>query len=435
MIHQTNSALTSTAKCYTPCTKLRQARELRDAQRVKALQAVLHDTAQQVGLPFHVAGTIVVPNLSTAQKTVITNILRNTLRDSTLKAYARQALRHTVRIVRSNPHTVRSVFQSKAMAQSRLMKKPPCRCAEFCKQAAQYGDVIDVDGHVALVPVALNVGGHGDRRPNDPVPVPGHEAREKAISGINSFCTHLNIPIPPLNILLPNSLFPETGTLLRPLRCLSGFLASFQYIRIVDKGSGELWGFCSAWVWEKVTEFMINENFDHTGWTQDEWAHAIGDAISDMELERNKQGKLCILYVLAKAKSRRTKKWVFRGISASPAPILQRRQLRQGAWAFTCMLRMLQTEITQNFQYTDIQSVAGWLRFVTRKGARAITKVDCKKQFDNIHPRDVTRAFGKATKWLTKKRRWRQQELHWSIHRDAGQSRRGDQRQILGPAA
>ena len=160
--------------------ELRQARDLRDAQRVKALQAELRDTAQQIGLPFHVAGTVVVPNLSATQKTVITNILRNILRDSALKAYERQALRHTVRIVRSNPHTVRSVFQSKAMAQSRMMTKPPCRCAEFASQAKQYGDVIDVDGHVALIPVALNVGGHGGLRPNDPVPIPGSEARKKA---------------------------------------------------------------------------------------------------------------------------------------------------------------------------------------------------------------------------------------------------------------
>ena len=81
------------------------------------------------------------------------------------------------------------------------------------------------------------------------------------------------------------------------------------------------------------------------------------------------------------------------------------------------MLRMLQTEIVHNFRYTYIPSVSGWLHF-TRKGARAIMEVDCKKQFDNIHPKDVTRAFGKATKWLTKKRRWRQHQLHWSICRD-----------------
>ena len=341
--------------------ELRPARHLGDAQRVKALQAVLRDTAQQVGLPFHVAGTVFVPNLSTTQKTVITNILRKTLRDSILKTYAHQALRHTVRIVRSNPHTVRSVFQSKAMAPSRMMKKPPCRCVEFASQANQYGDVIEVDGHLALIPVALNVGGHEGLRPNDPVPIPGSEAQKNAISGITTFCTHLHVPVPPLDILLPPSLFPESGTLLRQLRCLSKLLASFQWIRIVDKGSGEPWGFCSAWVREKVTEFMINEKFHDTGWTQDQWTLVIGDALSDMELERNKRGKLCILYVLAMAKSRRTGKWLFRGISASPAPILQQRQLRKGALAFTCMLRMLQTEITHNFQYTDIESVSGWL--------------------------------------------------------------------------
>ena len=177
------------------------------------------------------------------------------------------------------------------MAQSRLPKKNPYRCAKFQQHASEYGDVIDMDGHIALVPVALNVGGHGGLRPNDPVPVPGHVARKKAISGIKTFCSHLDVPEPPLDILLPKSSFPEHGTLLRQLRRLSTFLASFQYLKIVDKGSGELWNFCSAWVWEKVTEFMVSEKFQQTGWTQDEWARAIRDAISGMELERNKQGK------------------------------------------------------------------------------------------------------------------------------------------------
>ena len=104
----------------------------------------------------------------------------------------------------------------------------------------------------------------------------------------------------------------------------------------------------------------------------------MGDAISGMEPESNNQGKLCVLYILAKAKSRRTQKWVFQGISASPAPILQRCQLRLGPQALTGVLRMLHTDITHHFQYTDIQSVAGWLSFVTRKGARAITEGDCK---------------------------------------------------------
>ena len=43
----------------------------------------------------------------------------------------------------------------------------------------------------------------------------------------------------------------------------------------------------------------------------------------------------------------------------------------------------------------------------------------CKKQFDKKHPKRVTWAFKKATKWLFKKRWWRQQDLHWSIHGDS----------------
>ena len=44
--------------------ELIQPKQERDTQRVKALQTVLRDTASQLALPFHVCGTIVVPNLT-----------------------------------------------------------------------------------------------------------------------------------------------------------------------------------------------------------------------------------------------------------------------------------------------------------------------------------------------------------------------------------
>ena len=40
----------------------RQAKHICDMQRVKALQAFLKDTTQQACMPYHLAGTIVVPN-------------------------------------------------------------------------------------------------------------------------------------------------------------------------------------------------------------------------------------------------------------------------------------------------------------------------------------------------------------------------------------
>ena len=191
--------------------ELRQAKQEQDTQPVKALQTVLRDTASQLALPFHVCGTIVVPNLTKPQKTIITNVVRKILHTSTLKAYERQALKHSVRIVRSNPHTVRSLFQSHAMSQSRLKTQPACRCAQFSSRAAEFGRVIDIDGHAALLPVNFGMGGHEALRPNDPVPVLGARARAKAIEGITDFCKHLQTPVPPLEQLLPPSLFPESG--------------------------------------------------------------------------------------------------------------------------------------------------------------------------------------------------------------------------------
>ena len=120
-----------------------------------------------------------------------------------------------------------------------------------------------------------------------------------------------------------------------------------------------MWGFCSAWLWDKVEEFMINEKFVPAGCTQEQWDRfpnrMISKAFRDMNLQRNPKGRLCILYVLAKAKSLRTGPWVFRGISASPAPVLNTQQLRLAARSFTCMLRMLQAEVLHNFQCADIK--------------------------------------------------------------------------------
>ena len=172
--------------------ELRQAKQERDTPRVKALQVFLRDTAQQLALPFHLCGTIVVPNLTKLQKTVITNIVPKILHASPLKAYERQALKHSVRIVHSNPRTVKSLFQTHAMCQTRHMKRPPCRCHDFSARAPEFGKVLHIDGHAALLPAIFAVGGHENLRPNDPVPVPGRRARAQAVSGITDFCKHLH---------------------------------------------------------------------------------------------------------------------------------------------------------------------------------------------------------------------------------------------------
>ena len=148
----------------------------------------------------------------------------------------------------------------------------------------------------------------------------------------------------------PNSLFPESGNLSTQLSRLSQFLSRSQYVQIVDKGAGEMWGFGSAWLWDQVADFMKKEKFSPAGCLVDQWNNRIAKAVRVMSLQRNPKGRLCVLYVLAKAKSLRTRNWVFRGISASPASVLDSQQLRLAARSFTCMLRILQREITHNLQ-------------------------------------------------------------------------------------
>ena len=291
-------------------------------------------------------------------------------------------------------------------------------CSFFANVAAQFGSPRLIDGHVALVPLSLNVGGVGNLRPNDPVPMCGKLSRDNVCQGIGAFCKKLSVLVPDLDHFLPCSLFTETGAVLRQLQNLAKHLAQFQYIRIVDKGAGELWGFCGAWVWDQVHDFMLAENFQRSGSSPKDWEKHISGVVEKMSLQRNRLGRLCVLYLLSKAKSFVTGKRVWRGLFASPSPVLDKQQLRLGARAMTTLLRLLQTEIPYNFQHAEIRTISTWFQFVAKKGARSLCEVDCKKQFDNINPSHVTTAFTEAADWLHRKRRWRQTQVIWSISRD-----------------
>ena len=65
-------------------------------------------------------------------------------------------------------------------------------------------------------------------------------------------------------------------------------------------------GFYSAWPWDKVEEFMINEKLVPAGYTQEQWDRQISKAVRDMNPQRNPKGQMCIVYLLAEAKSLRT---------------------------------------------------------------------------------------------------------------------------------
>ena len=63
-----------------------------------------------------------------------------------------------------------------------------------------------------------------------------------------------------------------------------------------------MWGFCHECLWEKVKEFIRKEKFVPAGCTKDERDQRISTVVRKMDLHRKAQGRLYLLYVLAKAK-------------------------------------------------------------------------------------------------------------------------------------
>ena len=60
-------------------------------------------------------------------------------------------------------------------------------------------------------------------------------------------------------------------------------------------------------VWDQVHEFMLAENFQRSGSSR---LKHISGVVEKMSLKRNRLGRLCVLYLLSKAKSLVTRKWV-----------------------------------------------------------------------------------------------------------------------------
>ena len=123
----------------------------------------------------------------------------------------------------------------------------------------------------------------------------------------------------------------------------------------MDKGSGELLEFCSAWVRDAVKEFMTADSFRDREWHKSTLDGTISKVVESMGLNRNKfgQGKLTPHHT---------------GVSwnlSLRAPIMSKKELRIAARAMICMLRKLHGSIEHNFQFIDIPStfqvgLGGW---------------------------------------------------------------------------
>ena len=172
------------------------------------------------------------------------------------------------------------------------------------------GTVRETCGHVAVVLVAIHRIDGALLRPRDPLPMNGLRVRSIACKGIKAFAQQIGGKLPDLETSLPEHLFPQSGKDLRRVQAVAESIRGVLYVRIVDKGAGHIWGFCAAWMWDTVREFLLKEGYTETTATGDTIMTLPQGIVADKGWRGNKQCRMCHLYLIGKAKSLYKFEWL-----------------------------------------------------------------------------------------------------------------------------
>ena len=135
-------------------------------ERMKWLQNDLRNVASQLSVPLSNVGTLVAPNRTHLQKLAIHRVCKKMVSLMARPAWRKQALNHAMRMTRSNPQTVRRIFERAARQQDKEPTCPPCKCHQ---SAGVPGTKVLIDGHVALIPLLIPFPDGTEATPNDPL--------------------------------------------------------------------------------------------------------------------------------------------------------------------------------------------------------------------------------------------------------------------------
>ena len=227
--------------------------------------------------------------------------------------------------------------------------------------------------------------------------------------------------VPDVDKLLPRGLFSEKGTLLHTVRRTVDTVTKHLYVRVVDKGAGELWGFCKHWLWNQTEQFLRTEKYITSDATPEENMAETAELIKEWGWNANPRARFCVLCIIGTAKSLQKGLWLWWPIAAYPEPRTRKRDLRIAARACTCFLKHLMIEIPNNFQVLKVNDVAAWLEWVNQQNMRSVTELDYKEQFNKIQPGWVDSHMSEGIDFLTKRRRSRMTEVTRSVHHSTTQ--------------
>ena len=221
---------------------LSAAKANHDYARAAALQKEAAIVARELQIPLFTPAYLRIPYLTGPQKTYFACVITRLLRKVPCTSWERQALKSRIFLVRTVPHTVRSVFERHSNKMERSSAPPPCHCHTSLRATwEQAGPVTIYDGHLDLLPLQLQ---HQDLhlRSKEPLPIRGPETRAAAIKECTTLARLLNVPMnEKWDISLPKAIFPDTGELLNWMQHIAHQVSEVAVVRVVDKFSGALW--------------------------------------------------------------------------------------------------------------------------------------------------------------------------------------------------
>ena len=210
-----------------------------------------------------------------------------------------------------------------------------------------------------------------------------------------------------LSSLLPRSEFAEGGELRRRVRAIASDVSRVAAVHIVDKGPGQLWGFCHQWAWDELQNFLLQQRYIRESRDMPRMLHDLHASITANNWALGPKGRLALLYLIGKAKLQVPVEVLWRPIAAAAAPIISRQRLRVAARAFTLFMGTLASEIPSAFLTLRLQDMGAWSQKLGGRGAEYIGEADCKEQLNVIPPSSVVQHMHEAAIWLTTRRRWR----------------------------
>ena len=100
------------------------------------------------------------------------------------------------------------------------------------------GHKVEIEGHLAFVPIHISYLDGSVARPDDPLPLPGNSVRKRLYKDLMAMGERIQVTVPHLTRFLPRDLWLETGSTMKYIERFIQRVSLAMYIRYVDKGTG-----------------------------------------------------------------------------------------------------------------------------------------------------------------------------------------------------